>query len=154
MEWTRVTLLSGLFFLAALGLAAQQPADAILGTYMTEGGKAKIVVSKQGTRYIGTLVWTRRGDVLDSKNPDKAEAQKKLVGKVILHDLQHDEDADYKGGKIYDPDLQLQGHAPGGRQPQGARLHRGVPFRAYNPLDAPALAALRRVGFAVRKGTL
>lgn len=90
--------------LSALGLAAQQPADAILGTYMTEGGKAKIVVSKQGTRYIGTLVWTRRGDVLDSKNPDKAEAQKKLVGKVILHDLQHDEDADYKGGKIYDPE--------------------------------------------------
>ena len=90
--------------LSALGLAAQQPADAILGTYMTEGGKAKIVVSKQGTRYIGTRVWTRRGDVLDSKNPDKAEAQKKLVGKVILHDLQHDEDADYKGGKIYDPE--------------------------------------------------
>ena len=90
--------------LSALGLAAQQPADAILGTYMTEGGKAKIVVSKQGTRYIGTLVWTRRGDILDSKNPDKAEAQKKLVGKVILHDLQHDEDADYKGGKIYDPE--------------------------------------------------
>ena len=90
--------------LSALGLTAQQPADAILGTYMTEGGKAKIVVSKQGTRYIGTLVWTRRGDVLDSKNPDKAEAQKKLVGKVILHDLQHDEDADYKGGKIYDPE--------------------------------------------------
>ena len=90
--------------LSALGLAAQQPADAILGTYMTEGGKAKIVVSKQGTRYIGTLVWTRRGDVLDSKNPDKAESQKKLVGKVILHDLQHDEDADYKGGKIYDPE--------------------------------------------------
>lgn len=68
--------------LSALGLAAQQPADAILGT----------------------LVWTRRGDILDSKNPDKAEAQKKLVGKVILHDLQHDEDADYKGGKIYDPE--------------------------------------------------
>lgn len=90
--------------LSALGLTAQQPADAILGTYMTEGGKAKIVVSKQGTRYIGTLVWTRRGDILDSKNPDKAEAQKKLVGKVILHDLQHDEDADYKGGKIYDPE--------------------------------------------------
>lgn len=90
--------------LSALGLAAQQPADAILGTYMTEGGKAKIVVSKQGTRYIGTLVWTRRGDILDSKNPDKAEAQKKLVGKVILHDLQHEEDADYKGGKIYDPE--------------------------------------------------
>lgn len=90
--------------LSALGLTAQQPADAILGTYMTEGGKAKIVVSKQGTHYIGTLVWTRRGDILDSKNPDKAEAQKKLVGKVILYDLQHDEDADYKGGKIYDPE--------------------------------------------------
>ena len=34
----------------------------------------------------------------------KAEAEKKLVGKVILRDLQHDEGADYKGGKIYDPE--------------------------------------------------
>ena len=100
----RLFLSLGFVLLSALGLAAQQPADAILGTYMTEGGKAKIVVSKQGTRYIGTLVWTRRGDVLDSKNPDKAEAEKKLVGKVILRDLKHDEDADYKGGKIYDPE--------------------------------------------------
>lgn len=100
----RLFLSLGFVLLSALGLAAQQPADAILGTYMTEGGKAKIVVSKQGTRYIGTLVWTRRGDVLDSKNPDKTEAEKKLVGKVILRDLKHDEDADYKGGKIYDPE--------------------------------------------------
>lgn len=100
----RLFLSLAFVLLSALGLAAQQPADAILGTYMTEGGKAKIVVSKQGTRYIGTLVWTRRGDVLDSKNPDKAEAEKKLVGKVILRDLKHDEDADYKGGKIYDPE--------------------------------------------------
>lgn len=100
----RLFLSLAFVLLSALGLAAQQPADVILGTYMTEGGKAKIVVSKQGTRYIGTLVWTRRGDVLDSKNPDKAEAEKKLVGKVILRDLQHDEGADYKGGKIYDPE--------------------------------------------------
>jgi len=100
----RLFLSLGFVLLSALGLEAQQPADAILGTYMTEGGKAKIVVSKQGTRYIGTLVWTRRGDVLDSKNPDKTEAEKKLVGKVILHDLQYDEGADYKGGKIYDPE--------------------------------------------------
>ena len=64
----RLFLSLAFVLLSALGLAAQQPADAILGTYMTEGGKAKIVVSKQGTRYIGTLVWTRRGDVLDSKN--------------------------------------------------------------------------------------
>lgn len=100
----RLFLSLAFVLLSALGLSAQQPADAILGTYMTEGGKAKIVVSKQGTRYIGTLVWTRRGDVLDSKNPDKAEAEKKLVGKVILRDLQYDEGADYKGGKIYDPE--------------------------------------------------
>ena len=111
--------------LSALGLAAQQPADAILGTYMTEGGKAKIVVSKQGTRYIGTLVWTRRGDVLDSKNPDKAEAQKKLVGKVILHDLQHDEDADYKGGKIYDTESSKTYSCKATRQADGNLKVRG-----------------------------
>lgn len=97
-------LLLSLSLLLGLDAHAQQPADAILGTYMTEGGKAKVVVTKQGSSYLGTLIWTRRGDVLDSKNPNAAEAQKKLVGKVILHGLQHEEGADYKGGKIYDPE--------------------------------------------------
>ena len=85
-------------FLATSFLAsAQGKADDIVGTYQTEGGK-------QGTKYIGTLIWTRRGDILDSKNPDKGEAQKKLTGKVILRDLAFDEDDEYKGGKIYDPE--------------------------------------------------
>ena len=71
-------------FLATSFLAsAQGKADDIVGTYQTEGGKARVTISKQGTKYIGTLIWTRRGDILDSKNPDKSEAQKKLTGKVI-----------------------------------------------------------------------
>lgn len=92
-------------FLATSFLAsAQGKADDIVGTYQTEGGKAKVTISKQGTKYIGTLIWTCRGDILDSKNPDKGEAQKKLTGKVILRDLAFDEDDEYKGGKIYDPE--------------------------------------------------
>lgn len=92
-------------FLATSFMAsAQGKADDIVGTYQTEGGKAKVTISKQGNKYIGTLIWTRRGDILDSKNPDKGEAQKKLTGKVILRDLAFDEDDEYKGGKIYDPE--------------------------------------------------
>ena len=103
-RWS-LMLLSLLFSLIfSLRLSAQSPADRIIGTYMTEGNKAKVTISKQGGKYYGTLIWTRRGDVLDSKNPDKAEQQKKLTGKIILRDLIHDEGSDYKGAKIYDPE--------------------------------------------------
>ena len=103
-RWS-LMLLSLLFSLIfSPRLSAQSPADRIIGTYMTEGNKAKVTISKQGGKYYGTLIWTRRGDVLDSKNPDKAEQQKKLTGKIILRDLVHDEGNDYKGAKIYDPE--------------------------------------------------
>lgn len=99
----RIALLCSLLFAPQL-LAAQTGADAILGTYLTEGGKSRVVISKQGNAYIGTITWLKKGDVLDEKNPDKAETMKKLTGKVILRGLTHDSDRDYKNGKIYDPE--------------------------------------------------
>ena len=71
---------------------------------MTEGGKSKVVITKQGNTFVGTISWLRKGDILDEKNPDKAEASKKLTGKVILRGLQYDDKNEYKGGKIYDPE--------------------------------------------------
>lgn len=85
-------------------LSAQTGADAILGTYLTEGGKSKVLITKQGAVYIGTITWLKKGDILDEKNPDKSEATKKLTDKVILRGLAHDGGKDYKGGKIYDPE--------------------------------------------------
>jgi len=99
----RIALLCSLLFAPSLAFA-QTGADAILGTYMTEGGKSKVVITKQGSTFVGTISWLRKGDILDEKNPDKAEASKKLTGKVILRGLQYDAKNEYKGGKIYDPE--------------------------------------------------
>lgn len=99
----RIALLCSLLFAPSL-LSAQSGPDAILGTYLTEGGKSRVVISKQGSAYIGTIAWLKKGDILDEKNPDKSEAAKKLTGKVILRGLTHEGGAEYKGGKIYDPE--------------------------------------------------
>ena len=99
----RIALLCSLLFAPSLAFA-QVGADAILGTYLTEGGKSKVVITKQGNTFVGTTSWLRKGDILDEKNPDKAEASKKLTGKVILRGLQYDDKNEYKGGKIYDPE--------------------------------------------------
>lgn len=99
----RLALLCTLLFAPSL-LSAQTGADAIVGTYLTEGGKSRVVITKQGTAYIGTIAWLKKGDILDEKNPDKSEATKKLTGKIILRGLSYDGGKDYKGGKIYDPE--------------------------------------------------
>lgn len=121
----RACFLMMLFLLSGLSAHAQSKADDILGTYLTEGGKAKVTISKQGGKYVGTLIWTRRGDVLDSHNPDKAEAQKKLTGKVILHDLSYTEGNDYKGGRIYDPESGKTYSCKASRQANGNLKMRG-----------------------------
>lgn len=104
MKQFLTALVVGLLCLLPSQVLAQTNPDHILGTYLTEGGKAKIKVTKQGAAYVGTLIWTSRGDVLDEHNPTKSERTKKLVGKVILTGLKYDSGSDYKGGKIYDPE--------------------------------------------------
>lgn len=93
------------FFCAfAIGLLAQAPADRIIGTYMTEGGKAKVSIARTGNKYVGTIVWTQTPGKLDSKNPNAAERTKKIEGKHILQNFVYTEDNTWEKGTIYDPE--------------------------------------------------
>lgn len=84
--------------------AQNSESSKILGTYFTENNKAKVSITQNGNKYIGTLIWTNIPDAVDKNNPDKNLRQTKLVGKVILKDLEYDGDNQWKKGKIYDPE--------------------------------------------------
>lgn len=88
----------------SLNLWAQAPADAVTGTYITEKGNAKVHITKEGSKYIGTIVWTKTPGKLDTENPTAAERTKKLVGKRILHNFVYTDKDTWEKGTIYDPE--------------------------------------------------
>lgn len=83
---------------------AQAEADRILGTYMSAGNKGRVVISKQGNKYHGTLVWSITPGALDKNNPDPNERTKKLAGKVILKNFTYSGKNVWSDGSIYDPE--------------------------------------------------
>ncbi|MCI7309890.1 MAG: DUF2147 domain-containing protein [Prevotella sp.] len=95
-----VALLTGTSFIKA----SAQDANSILGTYLTENGRGKVKIAKEGNQYTGTLIWTARNGATDSKNPNKAEQSKPLVGKKILTGLVYDNKKTWEKGSIYDPE--------------------------------------------------
>ncbi|MDA8389091.1 MAG: DUF2147 domain-containing protein [Nitrospiraceae bacterium] len=83
-------------------------ADAIVGTWLTQKGDARVMIYKKGGEFLGKLVWLRQpnGDnglpAIDDKNPDPRLRGGPILGLVIIH-------ARYNGpnswkGRVYDPD--------------------------------------------------
>ena len=89
---------------------SQIKADVILGVWMT-GGKepAKIQIYKSGEKFYGKIVWlknpTQNGKQrTDANNPDKAKRNNLIIGLIILTGFKFDDDDEWKGGDIYDPE--------------------------------------------------
>lgn len=101
----KTLLMLCLSFIAIFTAMAQNTdADKIIGTYMTEGGKGKVVIEKKGNTYNGKLVWNKTTGLLDKNNPVKAEQTKPLVGKTILTGFKYAGTDTWEKGKIYDPE--------------------------------------------------
>ena len=66
---------------------AQNKADDIIGTYMTDKNEAMIEVYKTGTKYFGKINWTKTPGKMDVNNPDAAQKTDKLAGKEMLKSL-------------------------------------------------------------------
>lgn len=103
-----VLLTTGLILLT-LGAVAQKQ-DAILGEWLTEGGKSRISIYKdQAGKFHGRIVWLR--DPLneegipkrDKNNPDPALRTRGIIGMAILRDFVYD-DGEWTDGKVYDPE--------------------------------------------------
>jgi uncharacterized protein (DUF2147 family) len=84
-------------------VAVAANADSVVGTWLTAGKDAKIDIYRCGDRYCGKLSWLKNPDDLDTKNPDPARRNDKLLGKDILHGFVFKGD-EWVKGKIYDPD--------------------------------------------------
>ena len=91
-------------------LAQRTGADAILGNWLTEEDKATVEVYKCGDRYCGKTIWLKEPknedgtDKLDTKNPDLAKRNRKIIGLNIVWDFIYADNNRWVGGKIYDPD--------------------------------------------------
>jgi uncharacterized protein (DUF2147 family) len=89
---------------------AQNNADAILGTWLTNGNEpAKIEIVKLNGQFYGKIIWLKfpddnNGAKKDINNPNKALKNQKIIGLKILKKFSFDKDKNWSGGQIYDPE--------------------------------------------------
>ncbi|MBO9594016.1 MAG: DUF2147 domain-containing protein [Niabella sp.] len=79
-------------------------ADKLTGTFITEGGKGKVTISRINNKYVGTLIWTNVPGATDRNNPDKRKRDHKIAGMVILKDFVYTGDETWENGTVYDPE--------------------------------------------------
>ncbi len=82
---------------------AQNKADDVVGTYMTDKNEAMVEVYKTGTKYFGKINWTKTPGKMDTNNPDAAQKTDKLAGKEILKSFDFNGKDTWHNGTIYDP---------------------------------------------------
>lgn len=91
-------------FAAASTRALAQPADAIVGKWLSEKKDAKIEVYKATNgKYYGKLFWGARMYEADGQTSRLAKNGKPFKDMVILRDFAYD-DGVWEDGTIYDPE--------------------------------------------------
>jgi len=100
--------LLALVLILPAGSVLANTADDVVGKWVTEGGKSHVQISKQGSQYIGKLVWLKEPNrdgkpKTDSKNPDKALQARPLVGLLLLSGFSF-KGGEWVDGKIYNPE--------------------------------------------------
>lgn len=104
----RTTLFLVTVLCSTLSLKAQK-ADDILGTWLTDEGKARIEVYKENGKYNGKIVWLKEpknedGSVkIDKENPEKGLRNRPIVGLNLINGFVFDDDQ-WEDGEIYDPE--------------------------------------------------
>ncbi len=87
-----------------------QNANDIIGTWITEGGKSLVKITKQNNKYYGKIIWLREpnekdGSIkLDKNNPDKKLQSRHILGIQVLKDFVFTDDKTWEDGTIYDPE--------------------------------------------------
>lgn len=107
---------------AALALFAGTPAwagdaDAIVGVWVTEGGRAHVEIAKEGGVYNGKIIWLlepkypdddEKGmagqEKVDRENPDPSRRNRPLIGLNMVTGFKYAGDGKWRKGRIYDPE--------------------------------------------------
>ena len=104
-------LVSLLLLAAAAGRAAiGDSGTGIAGDWLTRDGKSIVRIERNGPTFTGAIVWLKDpeapggGPKLDHMNPEPSRRGRNILGLVILRDLRSDQDGNWSGGRIYDPE--------------------------------------------------
>lgn len=96
-----ILILTCLFIFSNIN--SQNKSTDVLGYYMNPTGEAILKIYENTGKFFGKLVWMKKPEKLDDKNPDKSKQSQKILGSTIMHDFVFDGDDVWKNGKIYDP---------------------------------------------------
>lgn len=104
---------TGLLILLLVGgfqtLTAQNKADDVVGTWLTQEGKSHIKIENRSGKYFGKIVWLREPNEedgtpkVDDENPDEKLRTQPILGLEILKGFEFDGKDEWEDGKIYDP---------------------------------------------------
>jgi uncharacterized protein (DUF2147 family) len=113
-----ITLAAALLLALPGALAGNEPADAILGVWLTEegdkGGRAHVEIRRQGETFVGRIVHLEEPNFppgeeragqpkVDLENPDPELRERPILGLRILEGFRFDDRGRWSGGTIYDP---------------------------------------------------
>jgi len=78
--------------------------NAVLGVWKTskKADAGKVTIYKCGSKFCGKLSWIKNPEDKDTKNPNPAKRNRKLLGTNIVWGFVYD-DGEWVDGKIYDP---------------------------------------------------
>lgn len=92
--------------------SAAQAADPVEGTWLVQGGAAKVRVSPCGgdkAKMCGVITWMKAPNdkagqpQKDVNNPDAASRNRPIVGLTMIRDFKPAGPGKWTGGRIYDP---------------------------------------------------
>jgi|HubBroStandDraft_5_1064220.scaffolds.fasta_scaffold36638_2 uncharacterized protein (DUF2147 family) len=104
-----------LLLLAAMPVFADGP-DAVLGTWVTADGKARVEIVKAEDVYSGNIVWLKQPlypaddkiapgkPKVDRNNPDKTQQDRPIIGLPLIKGFKYAGDNVWSDGTIYDPE--------------------------------------------------
>jgi uncharacterized protein (DUF2147 family) len=82
---------------------AQNPADGIVGEWLSAKKDSRILIYRQGNIYVGKVSWGTGGSAKDTKNPDPKLRNRDIIGSEILNGFAYKGDNTWDNGTIYDP---------------------------------------------------
>jgi len=88
----------------------EEEGDKLIGIWEPSHGKAKVKVTKVGSKYFGKIVWLKTptyengSKKVDKNNPDPKMHSTPILGYKILKDFEYVGKKTWENGTIYDPE--------------------------------------------------